>query len=963
MQEGPVPIDLTLAALCVAFEVTPKLRADDFLKRCRDDGPGGETRLDFHARLARWDYQKDPEWHAGTAPSTKGRRIRIYELLRLTPAQRQLCDELFPYAPAVDQVVVIADSKGWKRWYTPDRRAKRHFYWDAYERQLTRVRKWEGKNLAAISEATIDVVERFSDPESVGAVPTKGLVVGYVQSGKTANFTGVIARAADAGYRLFIVLGGTQNALRDQTQRRIDKELIGKELLRDEYRDSDDYEEFVSHGGRPSHQGSFDWERLTYAAEDFKHLKAGLAALTFKRVRSNLPFRDPINLHAESARLIVVKKNQKSLSHLLKSLKAAATHVQWQDVPSVVIDDESDQASLNTARPAAAEKKRTAINGLIVELLKTLRAAQYVGYTATPFANVLANPDDAEDLFPSDYLLPLPRPMGYMGVQDFYDDSEAARKSEASNERAYIRSVIGHDEDEGNLPSAIDAFVLSGALKLYRQSKDGRQHKHHTMLVHQSTKKADQLSQAGLVERLFQNANYGGSTRGLARLRKLWESDFQRVCAAKGAGDSVPKSFDVLIPFVGQCYSRIIEGDGPVLILNGDYTEDAPDFDRTSVWRIIVGGAKLSRGYTLEGLTISYYRRRAQAADTLMQMGRWFGYRGGYRDLVRLYIGRNEPLSKAGSRTIDLYDAFRGVCFDEEEFRDQLKRYSSLEEGERLTPAQVPPLIPSHMLRPTARNKMYNAKISFTNYGESEVQRTVAPPKGALRNKNLELLTTLLESANVTSVAMEAAVGGVETGVTALCAELAAEDVLEFLRGYRFGPGHEHTLQLACEFLEGKFGDPGINSWLVLAPQPVKGRLGSLTIGKTDFAVRERSRDVDESRYLVYSEPDHIRMARFLNGVESGTARNAVTGSRRKPRQGVLLLYPVRSKEEHRRKEPASVGFVLAFPKNGITKRVAFSVRDATQPDAVVVSAPKQRATKRATRSKAAKKGVGGQRR
>src|SRR5690606_30572560 len=142
--------------------------------------------------------------------------------------------------------------------------------------------------------------------------------------------------------------------------------------------------------------------------------------------------------------------------------------------------------------------------------------------------------------------------------------------------------------------------------------------------------------------------------------------------------------------------SRMEESGGAVRILNNENKDQTPDFDRSQVWKILVGGTKLSRGYTVEGLTVSYYRRRAQTADTLMQMGRWFGFRLGYRDLVRLFIGTDEWIDKAGRKRIDLYEAFGAVCRDEEFFREELKRYASMEDP-RMTPLQIPPLVPMHM--------------------------------------------------------------------------------------------------------------------------------------------------------------------------------------------------------------------------------------------------------------------------
>src|SRR5690606_2419189 len=124
----------------------------------------------------------------------------------------------------------------------------------------------------------------------------------------------------------------------------------------------------------------------------------------------------------------------------------------------------------------------------------------------------------------------------------------------------------------------------------------------------------------------------------------------------------------------------LVRGGDPVIVVNGDKDADYEqvDFQKGRVWRILVGGTKLSRGFTVEGLTVTYYRRRALQADSLMQMGRWFGYRHGYRDLVRLFIARNAVGPRR--KTFDLYEAFQAIVEDEEEFRAQLRTFSELDE-------------------------------------------------------------------------------------------------------------------------------------------------------------------------------------------------------------------------------------------------------------------------------------------
>src|SRR5262249_46945508 len=153
----------------------------------------------------------------------------------------------------------------------------------------------------------------------------------------------------------------------------------------------------------------------------------------------------------------------------------------------------------------------------------------------------------------------------------------------------------------------------------------------------------------------------------------LFETDLLPVSQVQGAGLPLPRSFRELEPCIGECLRRIGADAKVVRIVNGDNKDDAPNFEKGSVWAILVGGAKLYRGYTIEGLTITYYRRVATAADTLMQMGRWFGFRPGYRDLVRLFIGRDEPIGTSGRLRLDLYEAFHALCQDEEEFRRDIQ--------------------------------------------------------------------------------------------------------------------------------------------------------------------------------------------------------------------------------------------------------------------------------------------------
>ncbi|MGU3435069.1 Z1 domain-containing protein [Actinomycetes bacterium M1A6_2h] len=695
------------------------------------------------AAMRRWDAEDSPDWAAGTTAKSRERRVHIYNRLGIPVEGHSILDEAFPAQPGP---VVIAAQRPWAPWYTSDRRMQRDFYWRAYKKVLKT--KFDGPTLGRLDEITNEVVSRLADPTRVEPYQSKGLVVGYVQSGKTANFTGVIAKAVDAGYRLVIVLTGTIELLRSQTQRRLDMELVGKQNIGSDgdYFDDAEWETgFVDHELDPNISNDVPAiRRLTGQSFDFHSLGKGLPALTYEFVDHGLPLNDPKNLFASDIRIAVVKKNSIVLKKLVDDLRRIPTKL--DQIPTLIIDDESDQASVNTLNPekfAADSIERTAINGRIADLLEVMKRAQYIGYTATPFANVFVDPVDSESIFPKDFIVSLDRPGPYMGGRDFHDfedDYQDENKSPSnSNEKAFVRDLIAGIDDDGRTieqRQALDSFVLSGAIKCFRESRGAKPFRHHTMLVHESVKQAEHKAVAEEFRSLWKSGGYSQPS-GLARLEKLWESDFRVVSAARPeAGVDSPGSFEDLDGFIGAAVDKIAQGTSPVIVVNGeaekDYAQDALDFQGPGVWKILVGGAKLSRGFTVEGLTITYYTRRTPQADTLMQMGRWFGFRQGYRDLVRLFIGRNVP-GPAG-KPFDMYEAFETIVKDEEEFRKELERFASRNEsGEPMvTPKDVPPMVfqSQPWLKPTSANKMYNAEQAYRGVGGEAFSFTMQPPRG-----------------------------------------------------------------------------------------------------------------------------------------------------------------------------------------------------------------------------------------
>jgi hypothetical protein len=909
-----------------------EIRFFNHVKTCVPSDPAFEL---ISRKLSLWDYESGAEWSDGTEKNTSERRERIYCLLGVQKELDALLTERFPPNLDFDAPIVIAAEH--EPWYDTARQSRQSFYRDAYARYLKERKGWTTTQIADLEESTRVVTERLSDPERSNVHPVKGLVVGYVQSGKTANFTGVIARAADAGYRLIIVLAGTLNILRAQTQRRIDRELIGKPFITAENEPSyaSDLANFVEHAGLPSKTGNFDWHRLTNIDGDYRRLKQGIKSLEFIKRDKSKPFNHPDNLHLEDVRLLVVKK----LPDVLKKVAADLNEIRSRlsDIPTLVIDDESDQASVNTAKPTAAEiKARTVTNSAIVSLLQQLPRAQYVGYTATPFANVFVDPNLDEDLFPRDFIISLPRPKNYMGVSDFHDLDRPDKDAPGPNELAFVRNVVGDDTLPENLQRAVDSYILAGAVKLYRQSKDpslAKHFRHHTMLIHSSQLTGDHAVMALQVNSVLENGGYMAGT-AWPRLRKLWNTDFSVVSASRAEGYPVPDSFEEIQPFLGACWKRLKNGPKPILTVNGD-AKDNPDFESDNIWKIIVGGAKLSRGYTIEGLTISYYRRRAGAADALMQMGRWFGFRDSYRDLVRLYIGREEVTGSKGT-IIDLYEAFEAVCRDEIEFRSELKKYAYPKNGKPILPIQVPPLVPSHLLQPTSKNKMYNAYIQFENFSEKWKEHTLAPLLDAEIEKNELLMERLLRGQTIESGKLSITVPNLEKplGFDSKWAVLTTEKMLDFFENYHWFDNNCGVMTREIEFLRSSVGT-NVHQWLflyVMGPQKSK----TYKVAGNEFKPFNRSRTgANLSRFGVYSESHHVLLAKYLCGLGESNSNDQKTKSLRSSSQGIFVFYPTRDK--HNKETRVTPGFAVQYPHNNIETPIRFGVRVKDRPNAVIV--------------------------
>lgn len=552
------------------------------------------------------------------------------------------------------------------------------FYWSRY-RKLLNLKGLPKSVIDATDEVTDRVLDRLGDPRNMSRWSRRGMVVGHVQSGKTQNYTGLICKAADAGYRLIVVIAGIHNNLRNQTQARIDEGFIGRDTGR------------LAHANKAQRQkiigvGQFDQREfpvsLTNTLRDFN--KATATTNTSQIGQYNVPV------------VLVIKKNSSTLKNLLEWLKEHSVHQGTQMVsqPMLLIDDEADNASINTAY---ARDEVTRINGQIRELLSLFHRSCYVGYTATPFANIFIDPDTddealKQDLFPRHFIIGLDAPSNYFGAQKVFLDARDrhVRLIDDNEDVLPMKHKIDHPVDvlPGSLLKAVRAFIVARAIRNAR----GQQAAHASMLVNASrfTDVQGRLRSriADVVGRIRDAvAVEGGKGRAalqnpeIAALHAVWEEQYAN---AEGADWPAIQArlHEVLVA------ARVVE-------VNASKRSQALDYDQGGehgVTVIAIGGFSLSRGLTLEGLTVSYFLRNSIMYDTLMQMGRWFGYRPGYEDLCRVWI----PADGVGWYA-HIHEAM-------DDLQTQLKRM----ELAKATPEQFGLAVRSHpeSLIVTARNKM-----------------------------------------------------------------------------------------------------------------------------------------------------------------------------------------------------------------------------------------------------------------
>ena len=616
-------------------------------------------------------------------------RIReLIETLRRTP----MCSEVSP-AEAEQLAMDLEERHGvtmrigslltgeqYEPWLDSARASITPYYWGRY-RKLLAEQGLSGQVIATLDTVSDRILGLLENPAKESPWDRRGMVVGHVQSGKTANYAALICKAADAGYRLVVVIAGVHNNLRNQTQRRIDEAVIGHDSSR---LGSSGPQHFIG-------VGRYDATRrpvtFTTSVKDFNKATATGIGVPLRNLTEPAVF--------------VVKKNSNTLQNLLEWLKEHSARVGMDtvDAPMLLIDDEADNASINTKHGTA---EVTRINGQLRDLLRLFDRSCYVGYTATPFANIFIDPDSTDemlgaDLFPKDFIISLDPPSNYFGAVKVFilDQDKIVRTIDDSEEFLPLRHTI--DIAISGLPNslqtALRTFIIASTIRLAR----GQVNEHSSMLVNASRFTDVQRQLRNEIHEELEGikasirVNSALPMRSalkdpeLAALHAVWREEYE------GSTEFTWESLQLLLHEAASKMTVVEVNSRSAGTLN------YADNEKSGLSVVAIGGFSLSRGLTLEGLTVSYFLRNSMMYDTLMQMGRWFGYRPGYEDLCRIWM----PDDAAGW--------YAHITESIEELREELR----VMEAASATPAQFGLKVRSHpdTLVVTARNKMGSGEV------------------------------------------------------------------------------------------------------------------------------------------------------------------------------------------------------------------------------------------------------------
>jgi len=778
---------------------------------------------------------------------------------------------------------------GGPRPWAADWDSSKGYYW---QRQLAFLRNRLHRSdyeLDSLDRSSDQVLAHLEDPHSPVGFDVRGLIVGYVQSGKTANFSALIAKAVDAGYKIVIVLSGLHNSLRQQTQRRLQRDLGHEDTP-----------------GVGSPKASKVWVWMTGDQLNGDFDPAGQNAGV---------------LQGNNQVILVVKKNKSRLDRLIIWMRNKVP----PEVPVLIIDDEADQASVNTGGNRAGfepdpdqtdltledvdgeltsdELDPSAINLRIRQLLRLFVRRGYVAYTATPFANVLIDPDaidrdGGDDLYPRNFIISLPKPPGnlYVGLERLFGRDQLPGDADDIDGLDIIEIVPDYDvpllipprrsQERPTVPPSLQRalrdYMLASAGWLHRSGRDMP----CTMLVHTDMRKALQDDIADGIEAelasMRQSWKYDEDRALRQELRQRWEADFRPKSAAINLAWDIP--FEEVEPYL----AKLLNDSVPVRRLNSNHLDTADFEQEPTLKAVLVGGNKLSRGVTIEGLLVSYYVRLTPYYDTLMQMGRWFGYRGNYVDITRLYS------------TQLLISWFHDLSTAEEGFRRQIELY----EKRKTTPIEFAPKIMSHpVMLVTAENKMRDAREITQSYAGSLVQ-TLRFPFGDPTlldhlQENLDYTGQMLSSLGPPTEESNGKPGWIDIGV---------DFVQEFLDNFWVMEQTAINPPTVRSYIQAQVKQNELTRWRILVcsattPTDLLGQEDLKIAGLEHIGLINRSRlakdptslgvITDKSDELYGLSLEDIAEAEKQAAEGEYPTQGEAYRSKRSPQEGLLLIYPI----------------------------------------------------------------------
>ncbi|VXB25501.1 Endonuclease [Luteimonas sp. 9C] len=883
----------------------------------------------------------------------------------------------------VGEDVTMASNVGHVAWLDSARK-RDWLYWQRYREMLERKLSWTAVD--AVDVSTDKVLGLLEDPLRHGPWDRRGLVVGHVQSGKTAHYTGLISKAADAQYKVIIVLAGLHNNLRSQTQIRLEEGFLG-------------YDTSARDSLRPVGVGERDFDKSI--APNCATTRANSGDFG-KKVAKHLAISPE-----QRPWLFVVKKNKSVLSELLRWIQnhVADTKTHDEDVdvsgdklprvrkivtklPLLVIDDEADHASVDTQEQTFdpdtgkpdEEHNPTAINKLIRRILNSFSRSAYVGYTATPFANIFIHErgetkQEGPDLFPAAFIHNLAAPSDYIGPSVLFGRPSPAGREGALPLIHTVNDYATESEDSGWMPQkhrnghvprwsaeeglppslrkAIESFLLACAARVCRDQ--GREHS--SMLIHVTRFTSVQNEVYAQVDEYIKRLKQRIVRRIdhqpiLERLRRQWEIEFVPATDALVDRDMVPANLKIAWERLVAVLPEVIE-DIEVRTINGtakdvlDYAEN----DGKGLKVIAIGGDKLARGLTLEGLCTSYFLRASKMYDTLMQMGRWFGYRPGYVDLCRLYT------------TDDLVEWFGHITDAAAELREEFDLMAS----SGGTPREYGLKVQSHsVLTVTSQLKMRTARSLMVSFSGQLMQSVSLFQEKEILEKNLETTERFLKSLGVPSETNPERLrnGDKQRWAGYLWKSVPGVEVADFIDSLRTHP-QAYRVQSAvlAEFIRSMIAGNELTEWTVavlgnqsgttLAVAPgvdvnMVNRKGEGIPGRYAIGVlldpKDESIDLDADQWQAaldvtklarkpdtqdaesVKEPTHpsgpaIRKVKGL-GTEGG-------GVSAHPERGLLILYVLDPEGANESKVGVPVvAFGISFPGSKSDRKVEYKVNN-----------------------------------